>query len=801
MKQDIRYALRGLVRSPGFAAVAVLTLALGIGASTSIFSVLHAVLWNPLPFAEPERLVVVWETDAHNQSFQEGFSAPDFLDFRSRTKSFSGLAAARGLWLNLTEKGSEAERISADAVSHDFFAMLGVAPALGRGFSETDDRPGAPGVALLSDGLWRSRYASSRAVLGTTIWLDGKPYSVAGVMPPGIDFPDDTQVWIPLEPALGALATMRGVHNLGVFARLGRGVSAAGAGAELSAIAADLARQYPEDNAGRGARVQSLRDAIVGDVRPALLVLLGAVALVLLISCANVAGLLLARAAGRSREIAIRRALGAGRGRLVRQLLVESLLLAAAGCAAGLALASWGTDALVALSPRALPHAAGAGLHLPVLLFSAGVSVLCGILAGLVPALGASRSLESALRAGDARLASGGRGRGLLVGGQIALACVLATGAGLLLRTFQNLHRVDPGFRAAGLLTARMQLPLSKYPEPRREDFANWPEVVRFYDALLPRLQHLPGAVSAALAVNHPMRSGWTSQVEIDGVEQPPGQHDESRIRPVSPGYFQTIGTPVLQGRALEDRDRRGAPQVVLINEAFARRYFAGKNPVGRFVKFWGTSREVVGVVRDVRFRGLSHPADPAVYPSLYQVPISDVSVVLRASGDPALLAPAVREALRSVDPDVALFAVQTGEALLAESLTPARFQSTLLTLFGAAALLLSALGLYGLLADSVVRRTREIGIRAALGARRGDLIGMIVREGLTRGVGGLAIGVGASLATSRLLSRLLYGVDPLDPGVYAAVLSTLLAAALAASLLPARRASRVDPIEALRFD
>jgi putative ABC transport system permease protein len=797
---DLRYAVRTLSKSPGFTAVAVATMALGIGATTAIFSVVHAVLWKPLAFRDPGRLAVVWETDAHNKSFDEGASSPDFADFQRDARSFSELAAVQGRWLNLTEERREPERISTDAVSGTFFGVVDVAPALGRALGPSDDRANAPGVVVLSDALWRSRYASSPDVLGRAISLDGSPYTIVGVMPPRFD-PTDTQAWIPLQPSLGAFKDLRGVHNLLVLGRLADRVSFEQAGAEMAAIAARLARQYPDDNAGRSTRVLPLADVYSGGVRPSLLVLLGAVALVTLIACANVSGLMLARAAARSREIAIRRALGAGRPRIVLQLLTESVLVALAGCAGGLALAAWGRDALVALSPQTLPRASEAGLNLPVLLFSLGLSTLCGLLAGLAPAFGGARGIEQTLRSGGERAASRGSVRGVLVAAQIVLACVLTTGAGLLLRSLQNLRNVDTGFRAAGLVTARIQLPRSKYPEPPREDFYKWPEVLRFYDELLPRLRALPGVSAAAIAVNHPLRAGWTSQVEVEGQVQRPGERDETRIRPVSPDYFRTTGTPVRRGRSLDDRDRANAPGVVLVNESFARRYFPDRDAVGRTVSFWGRSREIVGVVKDVRFKGPGRESEPAVYPSLFQVPVSDVFLLVRTAAGPGAVIPSLRAAVRAVEPDVAIFEIRTADELLSESLHSSRFETTLLSLFGAAALLLAALGLYGLLAYSVTRRTREIGIRLALGAPRSDLAGMIVREGLARCLAGLVVGAVAALASTRLLASLLYGVRPADPVIYAGVFGTLLAVALAASLLPAHRAARVDPLKALRTE
>ncbi len=801
LTQDLRYALRSLAKSPGFTAAAFATFALGIGATTAIFSVAHSVLWQPLPFAAPERLAVVWETDPHNASFEEGVSAPDFRDWKAQARSFSSLAASRNLQLNLTEAGREPLRISASAISHDLFPMLGAAPRLGRSFRAEDDRIGATGTVILSDGLWRGRFGADPAALGRPIALDGKPAVIVGVMAPGFDFPDRSEAWLALEPNLGAFRDVRGVHDLGVYGRLHDGVTLERAGAEMDAIAAGLARQFPDDNAGRGARVQDLRDALVGDVRPALFILLGAAALLTLIACANVSGLLLARATARAREVAIRRAMGAGGWRLVRQFLTESLVLAIGGGAAGLGIAAWGTDALLALQPDMLPGAAGAGLHLPVLAFSFALAAGSGVLAGLAPALSARRGIGVALREEDTRTASRARARGALVVAQVALACILVTGAGLLLKSLRRLLDVDPGFRASGLLTAELSLPRSTYPEPSREDFYKWPEVLRFYDDVLPRLAALPGSSGATLAMNHPMKAGWTSQIEIDGRPQAPGERDEVRIRGVGPGYFRIVGSPVLSGRALDERDRQGAPHVVVINQALAKKYFPGVDPVGRSLSFWGLSRRIVGVVGNVRFRGLAREAEPAVYPSILQVPISGLCVVARAAGDPAALAPGLREAIRAADPDVALYRVSTAEQLLARSVGAPRFQTTLLSIFGTTALLLAALGLYGLLAYSVARRTREIGIRAALGAGRADLTWMVLREGLGRSLAGLAVGIAGSLGATRLLAGLLYGVRPSDAAVLVGVAATLAAVSIAASYLPARRAARIDPMQALRSE
>ena len=572
----------------------------------------------------------------------------------------------------------------------------------------------------------------------------------------------------------------------------------------MAGITARLARAYPDDNAGRGARVQPLTEAALGDFRRELYVLLGAVVAVTLIGCANVSGLLLARARSREREITIRRALGAGRAQLVFQVLAESLWIALAGGAGGLLLAAWGTQALVALSPEAIPRTSEIRLDAGVLLFTLAASLGAGFAAALAPALRLLRGRDGTLESmGSSRVTREGM-RSALVVGQVAVACVLATGAGLLLVSLQNLRRVDPGFRPDGLLTAELQLPKATYPEPRRrEDFYDWPEVLRFCDAILPRLSALPGASAASLAVNHPLKAGWTSQIEIEGRPQKPGARDEVYIRPVAPGYFRTIGSPLRRGRDFDSRDRRGAPEVLVVNEAFARRYFGKGDPVGRTVRFWDRPRQIIGVVGNVRFRGPAEEASPAVYPTLLQVPMSSLSLVVRAPAgrEAASLAPALHAALREVDPDVALFNVRTAEALLSDSVGSPRFRAILLSLFGGVALLLSAVGLYGLLSYSVARRTREIGIRAALGAQRAELARMIVAEGMGRFLVGLAAGTAASLAASRVLATLLFEVRPGDLRVSIAVAAALATASFAACALPARRATNVDPATALRTE
>jgi predicted permease len=801
---ELRYALRTLSRSPGFAATAVATLALGIGATTAVYSVVHAVLWKPLPFRQPDRLTAVWESDLHNREYFAFASFPDLQDWKVQSRSFAGLGAWRRPDMNLTEPGRQAERISVAAISHDLFPLLGVAPALGRGLTPGDDREGAAGAVLLSHALWRTRYGQSPSILGRALAIDGLPTTVIGVMPEGFEYPAGAQAWIALTPTMGAFLHERGVHGLRVVGRLADGVSIEAAGAEMAAIAARLARAYPDQNAGRSTRVQPLAEAMVGDFRRELYVLLAAVVAVTLVGCANVSGLLLARARARAREVAIRRALGAGRAGIAAPLLTEVLLLAAAGAGAGMLLASWGVQGLLRLSPAALPRTGEIRLDLPVLFFTLATSLAAGIASAAAPLFGMLRGSESPLDGLGSRTAPREILRSAMVVGQVALACLLVTAAGLLMMSLRNLRHVDPGFRSAGLLTAEIQLPKSTYPEPARTaDFYNWPEVQRFYAAILPRLSALPGAAAAAVAVNHPLMPGWTSQVEVEGRPQVSGKRDEVFIRPVAPGYFRAVSVPVKRGRDLDDRDRAGSEHVILVNEAFARRYFGRRDAVGRIVSFWGRPRQVVGVVGDERFLGPSEEAAPAIYPSLLQVPMSSLAVVVRAPADqdPVTLLPGLRQALSEVDPGVALFHVRTADALLEESVGSPRFRATLLSLFGCIALLLSAIGLYGLLAYTVARRTREIGIRVALGARPGDVARLVLRQGLFRCLAGLVLGGAAALLTTRLLSRFLFGVAPLDSRILVTVAGLLLATAAAASYFPTRRAMQVDPSAALKTE
>ncbi len=807
--QDLRYAVRMLVNKPGFTAVAVATLALGIGANTAIFSVVHGVLLRPLPFPEPDRLVLVWETDRHNDTRREAASVPDYFDWREQAQAFEELAGFQSRAFNLTDGVHEPERVTVGAVTHTLFPLLRVPAAAGRTFLPEEDQPGAAPVALLSHGLWQRRFGGDPDVVGSTLSLDARDHTVVGIMPPHFDFPGEAELWIPAVWTTEWSRELRGVHNLLALGRLEAGIPLARAQEEMDAVAARLEAEYPEDNAHRGVFLEPLHEAVVGDVRPALLVLLGAVALVLLIACVNVANLLLARATSRAREIALRASLGASRLRLVRQLLTESLLLAVVGGGAGLLLAFWGLEALLALTPD-LPRTAGIDVEPVVLAFTLGLSLATGLIFGLIPALQATRTdLMDALKAGPEGAWGSGRRRGLrhgLVIGELALAVVLVVGAGLLMRSFWRLLQVAPGFEPRHALTLDVKLPESRYPPPPRADYPRWPEAAAFYDQVLARIAALPGVRAVGAGLNHPLKAGWTTRMTVDDRPTRPGEElDEVRLRPVTPDYFRAAGVPLLAGRFLEPGDGQEAPAVVLINQALARRYFPDENPVGRALSFWGRSRRIVGVVQDVKFDGLGRDTAPAMYPPLAQIPMSEFSLVVRTAGDPLSLAPALTAAIWSVDRDLAVFNLRSLEQVLASSLARPRSNMLLLAIFAAVALLLAAVGVYGVMSYGVSERSREIGIRLALGAGREQVLRWIVGQGLALTAGALGLGLAVALALTqilpRLLSDLLFGVAATDLPTFAATALVLAGVALLACYLPARRAARLDPLATLRYE
>ncbi len=805
MLQDLRYAVRSLVKRPGFTAIAVLTLALGIGATSAIFSVVDAALLRPLPYEDSHELVLLWQTDRHNDERRAPASIPDFEDWRQQGTSFEGIAGWTTGSANLVDRGAEPrpERLSVGAVSTSMFSLLGVQPALGRTFTTEEDEPGSQPVALLSHGLWQRRFGEDPGVLGRDLDLDGQLFQIIGVMPSKPLVPE-ADLWTPLWTRTEATRNIRGVHNLLVLGRLRAGVDLDSAQQEMSTIMVRLEDAYPEDNANRGAFVEPLYEGVVRTSRPALLLLSGAVALVLLLACANVANLSLLRASSRRAELALRSTLGASRGQLLRQLLTESLLLGIMGGVSGLLLAAWLLDGFLALLPPSLGGLDAVGLDLRVVGFAAAASVLAGLLVGLLPAWQASRrDLRSVMQAGGrgGQGRDGSRLRSSLAALQLAVALVLSIAAGLLLQSFSRLLDVQPGFQPQKLVSMNLQLPETRYPFP--EQYPNWTSATQFFDQVLTETRQVPGAVSVALAHQGPTNAGWTTRVTIDGRPQVEADRfTEEVLRPVTPEYFRTAGIPLLQGRDLEASDRQDSPKVVVVNRAFADQYFEeGETAVGAALTFWGQSRRIVGVVDNVRFRGVGEKVVPAMYPPLTQAPMGNFQLLVRTAGEPTALAPELRAAIWSIDPELAVFGVTSLEDALTGGLAQPRFQALLVGLFGLVALGLAALGVYGVVAFGVSQRFREFGIRLALGARPGRVQRQVIVDGLR--LGGLAIGLGvvAALALNRWLAGLLYGVAGSDPLTLTAAAGLLLLVTLVACYLPARRAASIDPVQTLRYE
>ena len=800
--QDVRYGWRMLRAKPGFTAVAVTALALGIGANSAIFSVVNAVLLRPLPYPEPGQLAMVW-LDNRRQGVRDDITSyPNFSDWRDQNQVFQGMAGVADWRMSLTGAG-EPEELHGASVSANFFALMGVNPAAGRGFTAEEEEPGREQVVVLGHGLWQRRFGGEPGVVGRDLILSGRSYQVVGVMPQGFQFPARAELWSPLAPN-PRLKAARGAFWLPVVGRLKPGVTRERAQAEMDVIARRLEEQYPNINGGYGINVVALHEQTVGKIRPALLVLLGAVAFVLLIACANVANLLLARAAARQKEIAIRTALGAGRWRLVRQLLTESVMLALAGGALGLLLAIWGIDTLRALSPTNIPRLDQLGIDRHVLLFTLAVSVVTGLVFGLAPTVQAWRAtLNETLKEGGRGAAAGAGGqrtRRLLVVLEMAVTLLLLIGAGLMIRSFWRLQQVDPGFNPERLLTLRLSLPRSKYPEGLN--------VVAFYEQLQERLSALPGvqsvgATTSVLMDNLPNSSGFS----IEGrPREPEAQRLELPFDSVTPTYFRSMGIPLLSGRTITPQDVADGPQVALVNEAVVRRYFPNEDPLGKRFKFGDPEDQapwitIVGVVKDVRRQGLDTAARIASYLPHRQRPARSLEVVIRAAGEPLALAGAARDTIRSLDRDLPITNLRTMSDVLSETSAQRRFNMLLLGLFAGVALLLAAVGIYGVMAYAVTQRTHEIGIRMALGARPRDVLSLVLKQGLGLALAGVALGLGGAFALTRLMASLLYEVSATDPLTFAAVALLLVGVASLASYLPARRATKVDPMIALRYE
>ncbi|HEX7183575.1 MAG TPA: ABC transporter permease [Thermoanaerobaculia bacterium] len=804
--KDVRFGLKTLLRHPSTTLVALLTLALGIGANTAIFSVVNGVLLSPLPYPEPDQLVMVWESNPGAGFPRFAVSEPNFEDFRRQSQVFAGLVAISEARFNLTG-GDRPEVIPGASVSADFFRVVGVEPVLGRSFRAEEDRPGDPQVAVISHELWQRRFGEDRAILNKPLILDGLPVTVIGIMPPGFDFFRQQEIWVPIGLEVNPLT--RGMHSLATLGRLKPGVTLEGAESEMRTIASRLAQQYPDTNEGWSVDLISLKDSLIENIRPALLMLLMAVGLVLLIACANVANLLLSRVAAREREIAVRAALGAGRGRLMRQMLTENVVLFLTGGALGLLLALWTTRTLIAINPEGIPRASEIGVDWKVLLFTFGVSLLTGLLFGLVPALSSTGArLHEALKEGGRSAAGGARGklvRNLLILGEVAVALVLLVGAGLLLKSFSLLRSVDPGFRADRVLTANLSLPEYKYPDPGQQ--------VVFFHQLLEEIEAIPGVQSAATVFPLPL-GGQGSALAFTIEGRPVARVTEAPnadVWAVSPNYFEVMQIPLLKGRAFAAQDHRRSIPRVIINQTMADRFWPGEDPLGKRITFdppgepeplW---RTVTAVVPDVRGSALTQEVGNQIYWPQYQQPFAECSLVVRTEGNPTTLARPLRDAILSADRDLPISQVRPMESLVREALSQSRFQALLLGIFAGLALLLAAIGVYGVISYSVTQRTHEIGIRMALGARPPQVLAMIVRQGMALVLAGALVGVALSWLLAFYLSErinaMAYGVSATDPITFLIVPLVLLAVALIANYLPARRATRVDPLVALRYD
>ena len=801
---DLRFAVRSLRLRRGISLAVVATLTLGIGATTALFSVVYAVLLRPLPVADPERLVMVYQQDRITGTLREPSSIPDYYDLAARARSFEAVGAFTSGPMTIGGEGVEPASVNATRVTAGLFRLLGTPPRLGRDFTAADDLPGGPKVVVLSDALWRSRFLADPGAVGRSVRLDDGLYMVIGVAPADVGLPGiATDLWVPLQ--LGPSSTPRTLHNVLVVGRLASGASATSAGREVGRIGAQLEAEYPESNRGRGIAVETLTEVAVGGVRPALLLLLGAVALLLLVACVNVASLLLAQSWGRAREFALRRTLGASTGRLARQFLLESLLLTGTAAVLGVLLTGWGLDLLIRLAPVDLPRVSEVKAGNAVLFAALGLSVLTGLGFGLLPLAQARRlDLHTALQGEGGRTASSAparrRLRDALVVCEIALSALLVIGAGLLVRSLYNLRVMDPGFRSEQVMKFQFRLPASRYPQSF-DDYPSWNAIIGLHRGILEHAGQLPGVRSAALAGYHPLEPGFTNSFVIEGRESEFAQQPEIPVRPVSPGYFATLGVPLRRGRMLDAGDALGSPDVLLINEAGAHRFFAGRDPIGQRLAFWGRSRTIVGIVADEHFRGVAEDAPPAVYPPIAQVPIASASLLVRAEGDLTSLVPAIREVVWSLDPQVALSDIEPLSHTLAASLARPRFTTLLLGGFAALAVLLACVGIHGVLSYAVTQRTRELGIRLALGASRRRVLGQIVGKSLGLTLVGVGIGLAGGLGLTRLLGSLLFGVAPTDPAVFAATAIALAVVGVAASGLPARRASRVDPMVALRSE
>jgi putative ABC transport system permease protein len=802
--QDLRFGARTLRKNPGFTAVAVLTLALGIGANSAIFSVVDAVILRPLPYREPSQLVTLFESKAPNdRASQFAVDPGDFLDWRSQNKVFEQIGAVMFPGYNITGT-DRPERLLGANISAGMLHLVGLQPFLGRDIEPVDDRPGAAPVVMVSHSLWQRRFGGDSQILGKSIRLGTVSYTVIGVLPPDLQFPlPNLDVWVPLEEALSAKEMQfRDAQYLDVFARLKSDVTLDQAREDVNRIAASLKHTYPNSTSGAGAVVVPMQDDLISDIRPGLLILLVAVGFVLLIACANVANLMLVRATGRQKEMSVRLALGAGRFRLVRQMLTESLLLSIVGGGGGLLVAGWARQALLALRPASLPLYNPIGTDGRVLLVTLALSLATGIFFGLVPALRVSRSdLNLTLHSSTRGMTSGAgarRLRNIFVAGEIAISVVLLIGAGLLIRSFLFLRGGNLGFRMDHTVTARISIPPDKYKEDA--------QVVAFYDRLIEGVRKLPAVESAGMVSALPL-AGRFSDAALDIVGRPPRPEpamESALIRVADPNYFGVLGMNILQGRGIEERDRPNSQRVVVISESMARRFWADGNPVGEHLKvYMGMDQspwEIVGIVNDVRFSIAAQPG-PTIYFPCSQNPYRFMVLTVRTHADPKSVIESISGAARAIDPDQPLSQIRTLDELMARVLVPWRFSMTLIGSFAALALMLATAGIYGVISYTVGQRTNEIGIRMALGAQPGDVLRMILRQGMGVVFAGIAVGLAGAFYLTRFMVTQLYSVHPIDAATFIAIPMLLAIVALAASYFPARRAMRVDPVIALRYE
>ena len=828
--QDFRYGWRMLVKNPVFTLIAVVTLALGIGANTAIFSVVDAVLLRPLPYPEADRLVFLWSTLPSQGVQTSGSALPDYYTWRDQSHVFDGLAGFYNGDFNISSEGSAPELIQGAYITANLFPVLKVFPAFGRQFTSEEEQFGRHRVVLLSYGLWQRRFGAQRDIVGRGIKLGGETYTVAGVMPRGLPFFDnlpEVELWVPISFAPKDNMATRNNHFVNLIGRLKPGVMPSQAQSEVSAIAKSMEEQYPE-NKGLGASIVPMQQQIAGDSRNALLVLTGAVAFVLLVACVNVANLLLARASAREKELAVRASLGASRVRIMRQMIIECLPLGLIGGLLGLLLAIWGIDLLSSLLPASLPRGNAIGVNSRVLIFTFALASLTILIFGLLPALQASRSdvRESMNEGGRSGIGSRkqGRIRRLLVVAEVALALVLLAGGGLMVRSFIKLRQVDVGFSARNVLTMGVPLPQAKYATPLSVDDPRDPSGLDFYEQLLKRVQSLPGVRAATAATILPLGAGeaWGKFLSIEGrTETSLDRVPLVRFALVSPDYFQTFGVAVRSGRSFADEDRGNSQPVAIINETLAKRFFPSESPIGKTI-FMGPPenlrppeertpanraerRTIVGVVSDVKGGSLNRPVSPLVYAPLSQYRregwSNNLMLAVQTSAPPETMTAAIREQVRALDLDQPITSVRTMDQLLNRTLSEAKFSLLLFGLFAVLALLLAAIGIYGVMATSVTQRTHEIGLRMALGAQKKDVLRLVVGQGMTAVVVGIVAGLASAVALTRLMSTLLFGVRPTDPTTLALITILLGVVALLACYVPARRATKVDPLVALRYE